>query len=70
MSNYNGNDARRLVDPRRQLAEARETPPDLLLLAAGLLERHGAASSECRACAGRLRGLVRQMARASRGGEP
>ncbi len=67
--NIDKHGSRDLVPKGKVLAEPRETPPDLLMLAAALLEHHGAASSECRACAGRLRALVRQLAAAQRAGD-
>jgi len=58
--------ANRDLLPPRKLAEPAQSPVDLLLLAAGLLDRHGAASSECRSTADRLRQLVKRLAVAER----
>jgi hypothetical protein len=58
--------ALRELAPKRRLVEREQTPADLLLLAAALLETHGPQSSECRATADKLRRLVRQLAAAER----
>ena len=50
------------------LTEPVESDPAALLRdAAGLLDQHGHASSECRKAAERLRHLARLLARAARG---
>jgi hypothetical protein len=56
---------RDLLPRHRQLADVPQSPADLLLLAAALLEQHGPQSSECRATAARLRRLSRALADAA-----
>jgi hypothetical protein len=67
MSNYDTHAGRDLHPVGRRLAEREQSPVDLLLLAAGLLEQHGHASSECRSTADKLRRLVRSLAAAHGG---
>ena len=56
--------AGRDLQQRRALTERAQSPSDLLLNAAGLLENFGHASSECRATAEKLRQMARLLARA------
>lgn len=62
-------DRHRLIDlhPVGKMAEPVQTPIDVLVTAAALLERHAPTSSEARACADRLRLMVRQLAAAQGG---
>mgnify|MGYP000648686631 CR=1 FL=1 len=57
--------AARDLNPPRKLAEREQTPIDVMLTAAALLETHGPQSSECRATAERLRRLSRALADAA-----
>jgi hypothetical protein len=65
MMSFDRHALRDLLPRHRQLAEREQAPIDLLLLAAALLETHGATSSECRAAAARLRRLSRALADAA-----
>jgi hypothetical protein len=59
-------DARRRLRVTGELVEPGQSPIDVLLLAASLLEQHAPTSSEARACADRLRKMVRALAAARR----